>query len=224
MFLSRISIVADIGVQLPSIKMITVDTANVTYVHCNRCHAETPHEMRGGCKKTDCVHDDDSKTDIHFSETYSLLQCQICGQARLRQVLWNSENDESAPQFFPPPSHRRTPLWISELDYPVRVLLREVYRALESGLYSIALMGVRAVLDVWVSSQTSGRNDFPKKLSELAKIGTLSAQQVEVLASTFDAGSAAIHRGYAPSLADTIAATEAVENLLHQHGRCPARS
>ena len=77
-------------------------------------------------------------------------------------------------------------------------------------------MGIRSVLDVWVSSQNSGRNDFPKKISELATLGTLSAQQVEVLESVFDAGSAAAHRGYSPALHDAIAATEALENLLHQ--------
>lgn len=53
------------------------------------------------------------------------------------------------------------------------------------------------------------------------KTGTLIARQVEILDGVFDAGSAAAHRGYAPSLPDALAATEAVENLLHQHVLMP---
>lgn len=201
--------------------MTTIDTASKVLVHCNRCYAETYHEERGQCKKTDRVFDDASRTEIHFAETHSLLQCQVCGQARLQVVMWNSENDESPPKFFPPPNCRRPPDWLQALEEPLRALLTEVYSALDAGMYAIALMGVRAVLDVWVSSRTSSRNDFSNKLSELATLGTLSARQVEVLESTFDAGSAAVHRGYSPALPDAIAATEAVENLLHQHVLLP---
>ena len=197
--------------------MATIITTSKAFVHCNRCQGETHHEVQGECKKISQVHDEDSRTDIDFEETYTLLQCQVCGQARLRQALWNSENDASPPQFYPPPSIRRPPDWLRELEYPTQVLLNEVYSALDTGTYSVALMGIRAVLDVWVSSQTSGRDGFPQKLNELARLGTLSAQQLEVLESTFDAGSAAAHRGYGPSLADALAATEAVENVLHQH-------
>lgn len=202
--------------------MATIDTTSKVWMHCNRCHSETYHEERGQCRKTDSVFDDASRTEIHFAETYSLLQCLVCGQARLRVIMWNSENDESPPRFFPPPSCRRPPDWLQDLEEPpLRVLLAEVYSALDAGMYAIALMGIRAVLDVWVSSQTSNLNDFSKKLSELATFGVLSARQVEVLKSTFNAGSAAAHRGYAPSLPDVIAATEAVENLLHQHVLLP---
>lgn len=197
--------------------MKLIDTSSKEFLHCNRCHAGTHHKAHGECYKEDTAHDADSHTDIHFRETYTLLQCQVCGQACMRQMQWNSENDASPPKFYPPPSIRRLPSWLPELDHPTRVLLKEVYSALDAGTYSVALMGVRAVLDVWVSAQTSGRNDFPKKLRELATIGTLSAQQVQVLESTFDAGSAAVHRGYGPRLSDALAATEAVENILHQH-------
>jgi hypothetical protein len=201
--------------------MKTIDTSSTVIVNCNRCHAETNHAPQGVCKKTDHGFDEASRTHVHFAETYTLLQCQVCGQGRLQVVMWNSENDHSPPSFFPPPECRRPPQWLEEIDQPMRVLLNEVHTALDAGMYAIALMGVRSVLDVWVSSQTTGRKPFPEKLENLMALGTLSARQVETLNGVFQAGSAASHRGYAPSLQDALAATEAVENLLHQDALVP---
>lgn len=197
--------------------MTTIDTSSSVFVHCNRCHAETHHVLRGECKATDHCFDEVSRTQIDFAETYTLLQCQICGQGRLQVVMWNSENDGSPPSLFPCSEFRRPPEWLNDLEQTQRFLLKEIYAALDIGMYAVALMGVRAVLDVWVSNQTSGGNNFPKKLGPLVTYGTLSWRQVEILEVVFDAGSAAAHRGYAPSQPDALAAIEAVENLLQQH-------
>lgn len=196
--------------------METIDTTSTFHVHCNRCHAKTHHASHGACKKTDSCFDESSRTEVHFAETYTLLQCQVCGQGRMQVVMWNSENDHSPPNWLPAPECRRAPDWLSEQEQPLRALLEEVYAALNAGMYSIALMGVRSVLDIWVSAQTSGENNFPKKLGALAKLGALSARQIEILNGVFDAGSAAAHRGYAPTLPDVLSATEALENILHQ--------
>lgn len=201
--------------------MATVDTSSGVFVHCNRCHAETHQELRGECKTTDHCVDEASRATVYFAETYSLLQCKVCGQGRLQVVMWNSEEDNRPPIFFPAPECRRPPEWLGDLEEPLRSLLKEVNAALGAGMYAIALMGVRSALDVWVSHRTSDRNNFPKKLGQLVALGTLSARQVEILEAVFDAGSAAAHRGYAPSLSDALAATEAVENLLHQHVLIP---
>lgn len=201
--------------------MTTIDTSSSVRVHCNRCHAETHHALCGECKTTDQCFDEVSRTQIDFAETYSLLQCQVCGQGRLQVVTWNSENDHSPPNLFPPSEFRRPPEWLNDLEQTQRFLLKEIYAALDAGMYAVALMGVRAVLDVWVSNQTSGGSDFAKKLGPLVTLGTLSAKQVEILKAVFDAGSAAAHRGYAPSQPDAFAAIEAVENLLQQHFLVP---
>ena len=201
--------------------MTTIDTSSSFFVHCNRCHAETYHESRGECKATANHFDEASRIDIYFADTYSLLQCLVCGHGRLQLTIWNSENDSSPPILFPPSEFRRPPEWLNDLEQTHQFLLKEIYAALDAGMYAIALMGVRAVLDVWVTNQSSGGNYFPKKLAPLVTRGTLSANQVEILVTVFDAGSAAAHRGYVPSQLDAFAAIEAVENLLHQHVLAP---
>jgi Domain of unknown function (DUF4145) len=189
-------------------------------IYCNRCHSETLHALCGECKKKSSFLDDYSQVEVYFAETYSLFQCQVCGQGRLQVVNWNSENGDGPLIFHPAPECRRPPEWLMEIEGPQRAILSEVYFALNAGMYSIALMGVRSVLDVWVSEQTSGKT-FSLKLDELVKLGILSVQQVELLKSVFDAGSAAAHRGYVPSFQDAISATEALENLLHQNFLVP---
>ncbi|MGY8905091.1 MAG: hypothetical protein ACKVIH_11145, partial [Burkholderiales bacterium] len=139
--------------------MNTIDTSSTVSLHCNRCHAETYHVQRGECKKTDLAFDETFQTKIYFAETYTLLQCQVCGQGRLQVVMWNSENDCSPASLFPPPECRRSPQWLSQIEQNQRILLQEVYAALDGGMYAMALMGIRSVLDVWVSGQTSGRNN-----------------------------------------------------------------
>lgn len=196
--------------------MTTINTSSDFYVHCNRCRGGTPHALRGECKQTDNCTDTASGVEIHFAETYSLLQCKVCGQGRLQLVTWNSENDHSEPIFYPAPQLRQPPPWLGDLEQPLQALLKEVYAALNIGAYATAVMGVRSVLDVWVSGKTSNENHFPKKLAALVKIGTLSAQQFIILSDVFDLGSAAIHRAHNPSSSDALAATEALENLLHQ--------
>lgn len=196
--------------------MTTIDTSSSVLVHCNRCHAETRHALRGECKKTDNYFDEEYRIEIRFAETYSLLQCQVCGQGRLQVVMWNSENEYSNPILLPSPECRRPPEWLDAIEPPLCVLLKEIYRALDAGMYAIALMGVRSVLDLWVSEQTSFTNNFPRKIQELVRLGTLSTKQGKTLGHVFDAGSAAAHRGYAPSLADALSAIDAVENILHQ--------
>lgn len=199
----------------------TIDTSAGHFLYCNRCHSGTQHAERGNCKKVDKAFDEASRTTIHFAETYSLLQCLVCGQARMQVVLWNSESDESSAQVHPPPEIRRPPTWVEHVERPLRAALMDVYTALNAGMHAIALMGVRSLLDVWVSSNTSNDNNFGNKLAQLVALGTLSARQVELLNATFDAGSAAIHRGYTPSKVDTLSALEAVENLLQQQHLVP---
>ena len=181
---------------------------------CRRCAADTPHQLIGECKKFD--HANDGPIQIDFCETYSLIQCQVCKQGRMRQVFWNSENDDSPAEYFPPGRRRREPAWIDDLEDKYKGLLQEVYAAYDAGYTAIAAMGARAALDVWVSSQTPNIKGFSKKLEELRRLGTLNARQIELLVPTFDAGSGAAHRGYRPDVDDTLTVIEAVEHVLHQ--------
>ena len=185
------------------------------FVHCNRCAGDTWHLIAGQSKSNSEVVTEDGYV-VSFSQTSDLLECKVCKQTRLRVTDWNSENDSSPPSFYPPTSKHKAPAWLMELPPEYAQLAREIYPALDTGSLSLALMGTRALLDVYVSRHSGVSNDFRKKLEALQAQGALSAKQIKMLTPTFDAGSAAAHRGYVPSEENVIVALQVVENLIHQ--------
>ena len=192
---------------------------------CNRCSGDTWHLIAG--RTSNPSKDVIDGYTISFDEQSELLQCQVCHQTRLRVTLWNSENDWGTPTYYPPNATHRPPSWLHDLSEEDQELSKQIYAALDARSFSLALMGVRSLLDVYVSRHSGVNNDFQKKLAKLASLGALSAKHIEILTPTFDAGSAAAHRGFLSSEEQVVTALQVVENLMEQdflgpndHGGC----
>lgn len=186
-----------------------------TYVYCNRCGGDTWHLIVAQRRKETRAHLEGGY-EILFVEGSDFLECQVCQQTRLRITDWNSENEHHSISFTPPASRHKTPSWLNELPPEYVDLALEIYPALDAGSFSLALMGARALLDVYISRHTGVGNDFKKKLDDLCRQGALSVKHAEILWPAFDAGSAAAHRGYRPSEHNVITALQVVENLIQQ--------
>jgi hypothetical protein len=185
------------------------------YAHCNRCSSDTWHLIAGQCKnKSEEILEGGDV--ISFAQTSDLLECKVCKQTQLRVTSWNSENEWLPPSFFPPPSKHKAPDWLHDLSPEYSKLAHEIYPALDAGSFCLALMGTRALLDVYVTRHSGVSNDFTTKLKKLQDQGAISAKQIEILTPAFDAGSAAAHRGYVPSEENIIVALQVVENLIQQ--------
>lgn len=181
---------------------------------CNRCGSDTWHLIAGHTSNPS-AHAENGYT-IAFDELSELLQCQVCHQTRLRVTSWNSENEWGKPVYYPLAATHRPPSWLNDLPDEYRDLTKQIYAALDSQSFSLALMGVRALLDIYVSRHSGINNDFQKKLEKLASLGALSAKNIEMLTPTFNAGSAAAHRGFQPSEDQVVTALQVVENLVQQ--------
>jgi hypothetical protein len=153
---------------------------------------------------------------ITFVEKSQFLECQVCQQARLRVILWNSENEDSHITFHPPASLHKAPPWLKELPPKYRDIALQIYPTLDAGNFSLALMGARSLLDIYISGHTTVKNDFKKKLDDLCDQRVLTKPHAEMLFTTFDAGSAAAHRDYHPSESSVLTAVQVVEHLIHQ--------
>ena len=186
-----------------------------TYVYCNRCGGDTQHSLIAQ-RRNESKAKLEGGYEILFVEKSDFLECQVCQQTRLRITYWNSENEHHFISFAPPASKHKAPSWLNELPPEYSDLALEIYPALDAGSLSLALMGARALLDVYISRHTGVGNDFKKKLEDLCKQGALSAKHAEILWPAFDAGSAAAHRGYQPSEYNVITALQVVENLIQQ--------
>ena len=189
-------------------------TSESSFTHCNRCQNKTWHSESKPFEKRGELQEDDGLT-ILFCDTSIMLECQVCQRTKLQVRNWNSENGSSL-NFFPPESTHRAPLWLKDMPNEYKGLALQIYPALDVGSYGLALMGVRALLEIYISNHTAVPHEFKKKLADLQEREWISSQHVEMLLITFDAGSAAAHRGFIPTEASVIIALQVIENLIHR--------
>lgn len=88
---------------------------------------------------------------------------------------------------------------IEFLDEAEKLLLQEVEAALKKGLLSLSMMGIRALIDYFVQKHVSDLGNFTRSLEAMQAKDIISGRQAKLLEPVFDAGSAAMHRGYVPS-------------------------
>src|SRR5205823_4690565 len=78
----------------------------------------------------------------------------------------------------------------------------------------LAVMGVRATIDMVLSAKVRNQGTFFQRLEDLEKLGFVGRANREALAAVLDVGHAAAHRGHAPSVADLEQVMDILENLL----------
>ena len=152
---------------------------------------------------------------------YQVFECQGCHNVVMRKAFWSSEltpdeYHESYISWHPPIASRQIPKWQHELPADTSRLLREIYQGLHAGSYSLALMGLRAVLDLFIVRKIGDIGTFEAKLSALVRDGYLSTEQRKLVEPTLDVGSAVAHRGHEPSGETTVFVLDVVEAVLQQ--------
>jgi hypothetical protein len=189
-------------------------------VHCNVCGHKTKHTVVASRQQADSslVSMDHGFEDIEvtYYTTWIMLECRGCGDVCLKCVEFFSEwnpGDEKVT-FFPPPVSRKTPRWLEQLPEKMQKLLQEVYAALHADSRSLAMMGARAILDLYIVDRIGDVGTFREKLKAMEDKGHLSPHQVKLLDAALNAGHAAAHRGHIPSSDELAAAMDIVENLL----------
>jgi hypothetical protein len=192
-------------------------------IQCSICLHDTNHE-RLFHKLTLTKEEQYSKDpELWVSQGfyYSLFECQGCSNIVMRKDFWHSELtpvdwDISYRSWHPALVTRQTPKWLSAKNDVNANLLKQVYAAMNADLLSLAMMGIRTVLDQYLVEKVKDIGGFQAKLKKAAELGFLSAKQVELVEPALDAGNAASHRGFNPSAETLLYCLEVVENLLHQ--------
>ena len=185
----------------------------VTWSHCNSCGPRTKHIVLAS-NKTKYNEEIDTIGAVSGFDKYEMLQCQGCESVKLKHTSWFSEDLDEAVYYYPPNISRKLPDWQSSLPLPFRSLLREVYAALHADSRQLSLMGTRAVLDLVMLGKIGDIGTFADKLKALEEKGFIGTQQHECLAAAFDAGSAAMHRGYNADVTQINQVMDIIENLL----------
>lgn len=189
----------------------------VVYAPCRRCMGYTRHEVLA-TKQVEEAEECEDRRDLIFRATYRMIQCRGCEAVSLvEREDYPTYEGNSRACYYPPPLARRIPNWhfqLTAFDGEMRKLLEEVYSAMRADTRRLALMGVRAIVDMLLSDQVGPNGGFQERMNHLVSDGHISPKNRLVLGAVLEAGHAAAHRGYEPSEVDLGRVLDIVGNVL----------
>jgi hypothetical protein len=153
-----------------------------------------------------------------------ILECSSCGQPNFRK------GRTSTPQLEGTWTWRihinpkgRLPLLVARYLPPkVGKLYRETWQAFDCGAFTLAAVGMRAVVEAVCMDRNCKGADLQQKIRRL--IGALSADDVHHLQTHRVLGNAAVHQMETPSSAELGAALDVLEHLLKTLYQLPRRA
>jgi len=198
-------------------------TSKDTKAHCNTCGGSREHLLL----KSEKTEWQDEEHPIWGGNRYDMLKCKGCGEIKLRNMEWFSENADEHGRikpdvsYYPPAVFRPEPRWFSELwlalpvdEHYVRQLLKEIYIALQNDQRTLAAMGIRGLLENIMIARVGDQKSFGAHLAAFENAGHVSRTQRERLETILEAGHAAMHRLYTPSKNDLITLVDIAESIV----------
>jgi len=185
--------------------------------HCNACGQETRHDVLK--RKATETREDHGDYEVSWSRTWLLLECRGCGDVSLLRRDWCSESDPHDPDedtYYPPRVSRQRPDWtrLSSVPDEYDALLNETYIALQADSRRLAMMGARALIDIFITRKVGDVGGFEAGLKAVCDAGYLSRMNREVIEAAVGMGHASAHRGHQPTSQQANAVIDIVENLI----------
>lgn len=199
--------------------------AKLTRGHCPACGPDRNTHIRASY----CEQWHDDVTAVWSIDTYNILQCGGCSTIFVQREYVFSEDVDceqtvdgtwkqvSKPQtsYWPAAAKRKRPGWLDELkDATLRMVLTEVYSALDADHRILAAIGARTTLERAMVLLGATEQGFSGKLKELQVQGIVSSHEKDVLIVLTDAGSASAHRAWQPSSQDIQTIMAGIEAFL----------
>lgn len=190
--------------------------------HCNVCLRATTHKVlhRDVRDETD---EHDGHVYLVERITFELVECCGCESVSLRHTSEHSGSPDPEVTIYPPAVVRKRPGWMGSWGFivpqkgpkfEIRNLFREVYSAIFTGCNRLALMGMRAIVDVALTDKVTDIGGFSQKLDRAIKDGWIAKKSADVLLAAINAGNAAAHRGYNPEQSELNDVLDIVEHLV----------
>lgn len=185
--------------------------------HCNKCLRETKHFVVAERCNSGSEEVGNGHYEISWKTTYKMLECCGCEDVSLQRMFYFSESDDVDVEYYPPQISRQIPKWSEELPREWSELLKEVYLALHADSRRLALMGARALVDLYMIEKLGDIGGFAQKIKRLETDGLISRPNKEVLDAALEIGHAATHRGHKARADEVNQVIDIVENLLQSH-------
>jgi hypothetical protein len=173
------------------------------------------------------VGDEDEESGVWAQTTSYMLECGGCKAVFFHEEFVCTENlDETGAlekqiTYYPAPAKRKRPDWFSfsllHLDVGLHSLLNETYNALDVDARVLSATGARTIFDrASELLKIDPSLTFAEKLEQLHTKGHISASEREDLNILTDAGGAAAHRGWKPTLPQLDIVMSIVETFIHR--------
>jgi hypothetical protein len=179
-------------------------------LHCNSCRITTKHILL----ITRSDGDSNEEYGYDWRTDYEVFECCGCSSVQLRRTYHFSEDPDSDVTFYPPHASRWLPKWQWSLPPDIRIVLAQIYAALQANSLALAMMGARTILDVAIIGTVGDHGRFADSLHAMRAKGYLSEKNCEFLEVVFDAGSASAHRAYHPDQEQMNTVMDIIENML----------
>lgn len=194
--------------------------------HCNECGHETWHSCLWTQRLRNTEHSG-TKWEVVIQKEHIVLECRGCEAVSFVILSARSDDteDDGAPavseRTYPPKTLREHPPWYGDLlvEYffekkPFLKLLSEVYVALQNGCPSLAVMGIRAILEAVMIETCGDQGTFIKNLNKFQDLGYISDVQRKAVEPVLEAGHATIHRAFEPTDQQALVSLDITENIV----------
>jgi hypothetical protein len=199
------------------------------WVRCRTCARETDHAVCGQYSRTAIPEQDQHVAEngerLLFAWTTSqILECCRCGRPCFRQGWTSTPQLEGtwAWRIYADPEDRAPLLAVRCLPAKVGKLYRETWQAFQCGAFTLATVGMRAVIEAVCSERHCKGVDLQQKIRKLN--GVLSAGDINLLQTHRALGNAAVHQMETPSSVELAAALDVLEHLLKTLYELPRRA
>ena len=211
---------------------MTIESPKTVKGHCPECKGNRHSDILAHHEY--CWEDEGA--GVNGCSDYRILKCRGCDAIYFQKQeicsedwhpFFNAATDEwdneLVPRitYWPAPSKKESPEWVTSWDLgdkDLSDLLESVYIALNNDLRILAAIGIRTAFDR--ASELLGINPnkyFIEKLNELIEKGKIGKEEQEVLKVLTDAGSAAAHRGWKPSVKELDTMISIIESFLYRN-------
>lgn len=189
---------------------------NNNWIECNECLRSTKHDILTE-HLVEEIEDMEGNT-FHWNISHQLLMCRGCESVSYRRLTTGDVFQDGYGQavYYPPRISRQLPRWSKELPDEFNSLMKECYNALHNDSSRLAVMGARALVDLFMNETIGDIGGFKAKLEKLVEKDYISRKDRDILESALDTGHAAIHRGHYPDPEEVNTVFDIVESLLHK--------
>lgn len=181
--------------------MIKIQDMSRKFV-CRSCQRLTGHcPISGGPIEGSQKQRDNNTTLV---QTFKVFRCRECGittfciDTHVYPGPMMGDSWIETSHYYPALPSKIKPDWYGNLSKGHKLILDEVYKAMDEDLLFLTSIGARTAIDTLIIELIGDVGSFDEKLKTLVKRGIIDEAERNALDAAIDTGSASAHRGYRP--------------------------